>query len=213
MTAIVSIPASIVRAFYSDSANDLSILATLMTLLLTLTLTWSFMHPQELKSKRFTQLYVLSSARLLPYLFASLIVSIIGLSSMLGVFLIILALSSQLPMLLSLLGVIIVSTGLYLLVRFSLTPYIVSQDGITAISALTLSWQLSKKRWWRLMLAWASILLLVIVLSGAVFTTADIITGYNLTQMWQAVLNTVMVIVLLPVLVGYGAEITKRLQK
>lgn len=212
MTAIVSIPASAIRAYYFDSANDISILASLATLILALTLTWSFMHIDQLKKKRFTQLYVLASSRLLPYIFTSVIISVISLSCILGVFLLILTLSAQASLVISPLGIILILIGVYFLIRFSVATYVVTEEDNTTISALVQSWQLTKKIFWRVLLAWFSIFLLIVVLSSIVFTIADLITGFNLTPMWQTILNALLAIILLPVLVAYGAELTKRLQ-
>jgi len=213
LTLVIAIPASVIRVVQLDGVNDVSILATLAGLFLTLTLTYAFLHEQELKKSRFTQLYVLASSRFLPFLFDTILLSLLSLVIFLGVFVIILALSTQIPQALALLGIVIIVTTLYFLVRFSIASILVVQNDITAISAMRLSWQLTHKNLWRTSFAWLVILFSIVIFSGLIFTIVDIASGYNTNQMVLVALNAVILTLILPIFIGYGVEITKRLEQ
>lgn len=213
MTAVVAIPGSYTGVLAFDSVNDASIIASIAGLYLTLALTYSFIDTNKLTSNRFTQLYILSSARFLPFLFASIIFSVITLPAILGASLIILAISAPLSPLFILLGVVLIISCLYLLLRFSVATVLVVQNDITAFNAFRLSWQVTNKRIIRLTLAWLFIFFISIALSGLVLTGGDYFLSAANNVYIQVAVNALLLLFILPLFIGYSVEITKRLEQ
>lgn len=213
MTAIVAIPGSYTRVLAFDSVNDASIIASIAGLYLTLALTYSFLNDQLLAKNRFSKLYVLSSARFLPFLFASIIFSVITLPAVLGISLIILAISVPLSPLFILLGVVLVLSCLYVMLRFSIATVLVVQNDISAFNAFRLSWQVTAKKLVRLSVDWLFILLISVVISGAVLTGADYVLSAADNLYIQVAVNALLLLFVLPLFIGYSVEITKRLEQ
>ena len=213
MTAIVAIPGSYTRVLAFDSINDASIIASIAGLYLTLALTYSFINNKQLLSTKFTKLYVLSSARFLPFLFASIMFSVITLPAVFGVSLIILSISTELSPLLVALGVLFVVLSLYLMLRFSIATVLVVQNDITAFNAFRLSWQVTAKKLIRLSLDWIFIFFISVVISGLVLTGADYFLSAANNLYIQVAVNALLLLFVLPLVVGYSVEITKRLEQ
>jgi hypothetical protein len=213
MTAIVAIPGSYTRVLAFDSVNDASIIASIAGLYLTLALTYSFLNDQLLVKNRFTKLYVLSSGRFLPFLFASIIFSVVTLPAALGVSLIILAISVPLSPLFIVLGVGLIVLCLYMMLRFSVATVLVVQNDITAFNAFRLSWQVTSKNLIRLFIAWAFVLIISVAISGIVLTGADYFLSAANNIYIQVAVNALLLLFVLPLFISYSVEITKRLER
>lgn len=213
MAAIVAIPGSYTRVLAFDSVNDASIIASIAGLYLTLALTYSFLNDQILVKNRFTKLYVLSSGRFLPFLFASIIFSVVTLPAALGISLIILAISVPLSPAFIFLGVGLILLCTYMMLRFSVATVLVVQNDITAFNAFRLSWQITNKNLVRLIIAWAFVLLIAIAISGIVLTGADYFLSAANNIYIQVAVNALLLLFVLPLFVGYSVEITKRLEQ
>ena len=213
LTAVVAIPGSYTRVLAFDSVNDASIIASIAGLYLTLALTYSFINEQKLLENRFTKLYVLSSSRFLPFLFASIIFSVLALPAIFGVSLIILAISIPLSPLFIVLGAILILTILYLMLRFSIATVLVVQNDITAINAFRLSWQVTNKKQIRLAISWITIILLSAIISVVVLSASDYFLSAAENVYIQVAVNALLLIFVLPLFIGYSVEIAKRLEQ
>lgn len=213
LTAIVAIPGSYTRVLAFDSVNDASIIASIAGLYLTLVLTYSFLNEQKLLENRFTKLYVLSSSRFLPFLFASIIFSVLTLPAILGISLIILAISTPLSPLFIVLGVVLILAILYLMLRFSIATVLVVQNDITAFNAFRLSWQVTNTKQIGLALSWITIFLLSVMISGVVLTASDYLLSAANNIYVQVAVNALLLIFVLPLFIGYSVELAKRLEQ
>lgn len=213
LTAVVAIPGSYTRILAFDSVNDASIIASIAGLYLTLALTYSFINEQKLLENRFTKLYVLSSSRFLPFLFASIIFSVLALPAIFGVSLIILAISIPLSPLFIVLGVVLILAILYLMLRFSIATVLVVQNDITAINAFRLSWQVTNKKQIGLAISWITIILLSAIISVVVLSASDYLLSAAENVYIQVAVNALLLIFVLPLFIGYSVEIAKRLEQ
>lgn len=212
-TVIVAVPGSFIRVYQFDGVNDASIITSFAGLYLCVMLIWSFFNIDQIKKNSFLKLYILSSARFLPYLFASLLFAIICMPALLSVLLIILAVSTQIPWAFSIFGVGIILAILYLVIRFSLATTLVVQNDITAFNAMRLSWQISKGRIVMIGLSWLVALGLVVVLSGVIFSLINLISVLASSAFVQLLLNGILLSIFLPLFVSYGVELVKRLEQ
>jgi hypothetical protein len=213
LTAVVAIPGSYTRILAFDSVNDASIIASIAGLYLTLALTYSFINEQKLLENRFTKLYVLSSSRFLPFLFASIIFSVLALPAIFGVSLIILAISIPLSPLFIVLGAVLILVILYLMLRFSIATVLVVQNDITAINAFRLSWQVTNKKQIGLAISWITIILLSAIISVMVLSASDYLLSAAENVYIQVAVNALLLIFVLPLFIGYSVEIAKRLEQ
>lgn len=213
LTAIVAIPGSYTKVLAFDSLNDASIIASIAGLYLTLALTYSFINERKLLENRFTKLYVLSSSRFLPFLFASIIFSVLTLPAIFGISLIILSISVPLSPLFIVLGVVLILAILYLMLRFSIATILVVQNDITAFNAFRLSWEVTNKRQLAIALNWVSIFLFSAVISIVVLTAADYLFSAADNVYIQVAVNALLLIFVLPLFIGYSVEIAKRLEQ
>ena len=213
LTAVVAIPGSYTRILAFDSVNDASIIASIAGLYLTLALTYSFINEQKLLENRFTKLYVLSSSRFLPFLFASIIFSVLALPAIFGVSPIILAISIPLSPLFIVLGVVLILAILYLMLRFSIATVLVVQNDITAINAFRLSWQVTNKKQIGLAISWITIILLSAIISVVVLSASDYLLSAAENVYIQVAVNALLLIFVLPLFIGYSVEIAKRLEQ
>lgn len=213
LTAIVAIPGSYTRVLAFDSVNDASILASIAGLYLTLALTFAFLNQPKLLENRFTKLYVLSSSRFIPFLFASIVFSVLTLPAILGVSLIILAISVPLSPFFIVLGVALILVILFFMLRFSIATVLVVQNDITAFNAFRLSWQVTKKKLVSLTLDWMFIFIITIIIAGIVLTAADYFLSAANNVYIQVSVNALLLLFVLPLFVGYSVEIAKRLEQ
>lgn len=213
MTAVVAIPGSVLRIVQLDSTTDAGIIASLAGMFLTVALTWSFLNEKDLMKLRFTQLYVKSSSRILPFLLTSVFFTLTILPGLLGVFVIVLSIAGQIPLGFVVFGVGILMLSLYFMLRLSLATVLVVQNSISAISSLRLSWQVTKGYSLKLALAWAAILLCIVVVSGGILTLIGFIKFMSQNDYALALSNGVLLTFLLPMFVGYSVQIAKRLEQ
>lgn len=213
LTAIVAIPGSVVRVLQFDSVNDASIVASVAGLYLSVALTWVFFHESDLKKYRVPTLYVRSSSRFLPFLLTSIYFALIAMPVMLGIMIIILALSTQIPMYYTYIGGLFSLAAMYFVVRFSLATTFVVQNELSSFNAMRLSWEVSAKNSIKLAFAWGSIILLIILASGLLLSGAEQITFLRENLYAQVLLNGLLLTFFLPLFIGYGVQIVKRLEK
>lgn len=212
LTAIVAIPGSMIRVVQFDSVNDASIVASLAGLYLSVALTWIFFKEADLKKFKFPSLYVRSSVRFLPFLLTSIFFVCISMPSLIGIMIIILSISAQIPLAFAIVGLIISLASIYLIVRFSLATTLVVPHEISAFNAMRLSWQVTKGNIIRISLAWASIVFGIVILSGLLLSGFEFIPLFAENLYAQVVLNGLLLTFLLPLFIGYGVQMVQRLE-
>lgn len=213
LTAIVAVPGSFLRQVQFDSINDASIIASLAGLYLSIALVWAFFNEDELKQHKFPSLYINSSSRFLPYLLCSIFFVITIMPIVFGIMIIILALSGQVPMYFVLLGAALGLLELYLVVRFSLATTLVVQNKISAFNSMRLSWEVTKGSVLKIAFAWGVILVVIVIFSGLLISAVELIEFFRENIYAQAAINGLLLTFLLPLLIGYGVQIVKRIEK
>ena len=212
-TVIVTIPGSFIKVFQFDSINDASIVTSIAGLYLCVALIWSFFNLEEVKKNNFLKLYILSSKRFLPYLFASMLFALVCMPAILSVVLLILSVSAQIPWAFAIIAVTTLVASLYLTVRFSLATTLVVQNDISAFNSMRLSWQIVKGSILKIALAWAVVLGLIILFSGLVFTIVNLNQSFAASAFVQLLVNGVLLTFILPLFIAFGVELVKRLEK
>lgn len=212
-TIIVTIPGSFIKVFQFDSVNDASIVASIAGLYLCVALIWSFFNLSAINKNSFLKLYILSSSRFLPYLFTSVLFAIVCMPAIFSIMLMVLSVSLQIPWAFSIVAIFTLIASIYLAVRLSIAPILVVQNDITAFNALRLSWQVVKGNIIKITFAWAVALFGVIVISGIIFTLVNLNQFMASSAFVQLLLNGILLSLLLPLFIGYGVELVKRLEK
>lgn len=213
MAAIVAIPGSFISVYQFDSVNDASIITSIAGLYLCVALIWSYFNIDKVKKNNIFKLYTLSSKRFLSYLFATMLFSIVCMPAVLSIVLIILAWSGQVTWIFLFLGILILIASIVLLVRFSLATTLVVQNDISAFDSMRLSWQVVRGNSITTLLAWGLILFIVVMISGVVFSVANISPVIAGSALIQLLLNGILLTFLLPVFISFGVELTNRLEQ
>ncbi len=213
LTAIVAIPGSIVRILQFDSINDASILASLAGLYLSVALTWVFFKEADLKKYRVPSLYVRSSSRFLPFLLTSMYFALTIMPIVFGLMIIILAASSQVPMYFAAFGAALSIGSLYFVVRFSLATTLVVQNEISAFNSMRLSWEVTKGIVIKTAFAWAFIIIAIVLVSGLILSALELISFLKENIYAQVIINGLLLTFFMPLFVGFGVQIVKRIEK
>lgn len=213
MTVVVAVPGSVLRIVQLDSTTDAGIISSLAGMFLTVALTWSFLNEKDLMKLRFTQLYVKSSSRILPFLMTSIFFTLTILPGLLGVFVIVLSIAGQIPLGFAVFGICVLILSLFFMLRLSLATVLVVQNSISSVNSLRLSWQITKGYSIRLVLAWVAILLFIVVVSGGILTLLGLVKFISQNDYAIALSNVLLLTFLLPFFVGYSVQIAKRLEQ
>ncbi len=213
LSAIVAIPGSILRIVQIDSTTNASIVSTLAGMYLSVALTWAFLYEKDLMKLRFSQIYTKSSGRVLSFLATSVLFSLVTLPALMGVFIMVLSMAEQIPLAFVTFGLLVVLISGFFMVRFSLATVLVVQNDISAINSLRLSWQVSKGYFLKLTLAWAVLIVAIIVVSGAILSLLGLITFMRENDYALAISNGVLLTFILPMFIGYSVQIVRRLEK
>lgn len=213
LSAIVAIPGSILRIVQIDSTTNASIVTTLAGMYLSVALTWAFLYEKDLMKLRFSQIYTKSSGKVLSFLAASVLFSLVALPALMGVFVIVLSLAQQIPLVFVAFGLLVVLISGFFMVRFSLATVLVVQNDISAINSLRLSWQVTKGYLLKLTVAWVVIILAIIVVSGVILSLLGLITFMRENDYALAISNGVLLTFILPMFIGYSVQIVRRLEK
>jgi len=213
LTAIIAIPGSILRIIQLDSTTDASIISSLAGMFMTVALTWAFLYEKDLMKLRFTQLYVKSSSRILPFIATSVLFAVTALPALMGIFIIVLSAAEQIPLGFLFFGLAVVLLSVFFVIRLSLATVLVVQNEISALNSLRLSWQVTKGYFMKLTFAWVAIIIAIIVVSGALLTLIGLIKFMRENDYALALSSGVLLTFLLPLFIGYSVQIVKRLEK
>ncbi len=213
ISAIVAIPGAILRVTsFDNGVTDFSIVASLAGLYASLALLFVFNNPTNLKHTSWTQTYIASSGRFLPFIGVTIIQGLVGLFVVLGGLLPVIYLAGVVALPFGLVGAILCLIAVWLLVRLSIAGIIVASTDLSVISSVRASWLGTKKRFWVLLLDWFLIFTLVVIGSGIFLRIAYIVPAIGENMIALALVNGVLVTIFLPIVLGFGVGIWKRIQ-
>lgn len=209
LTLIVTLPASLFRAVQLDSTTDASLVATFAGFFLTLTLYWCFAENFKLSKTKIVKAYVLASSRILPFILATIIISLFTLPIIFGVLIFVLAFSAQISLWFGVVGLAMIFFGLYILVKSSFITTIAAVETSSAFTALQLSWAITKGNFWKVLFSWIYLFTVLVVLSGIILTPVLRINVVSQNDYLQAIISGLLLIIFLPFTIGYITNLYK----
>lgn len=213
ISAIVAIPGAILRiASLDNGVTDFSIVASLAGLYAALALLFALYNPKKTKALTWSKIYVTASGRFLPFLGVTVIQSLAGMFVILGGLLPVLYFAGVVALPFALVGVLFAFIALWLLIRVSIAGIIVATTEMSSITALRASLMGTKKRFWILLFDWFTVFLLATILSGLILRLVYLVPALGDNPLVIAGVNGILVTILLPIVLGYGVCIWRRIQ-
>lgn len=78
---------------------------------------------------------------------------------------------------------------------------------------MRLSWEVTKGSVLKIAFAWGVILVVIVIFSGLLISAVELIEFFRENIYAQAAINGLLLTFLLPLLIGYGVQIVKRIEK
>jgi membrane-anchored glycerophosphoryl diester phosphodiesterase (GDPDase) len=78
---------------------------------------------------------------------------------------------------------------------------------------MRLSWEVTKGSVLKITFAWVVILAAIVIFSGLLISAIELIEFFRENIYAQAAINGLLLTFLLPLLIGYGVQIVKRIEK
>ncbi len=213
VSAVVAIPGAILRVTsFDNGVTDFSIVASLAGLYASLALLFAFYNPQKTKTLSWSKIYVTASGRFLPFLGVTILQSLVGMFVILGGLLPVLYFAGVVAVPFAFIGMLFAFIALWLLIRLSIAGVVVATTNMSVITSLRASLLGTKKRFWILFFDWLVIFLLATILSGLILRLVYLVPALGDNQLVVAGVNGILVTFLLPVILGYGVCIWRRIQ-